>query len=665
MRIQVSGENAPPVVVDGRQGVVIEARVGPVSSVNGRSGPVTGLAEADEVLPIEGGTVTGDLSVTGTLGAHGVTDWINVRRAPYNATGNGSTDDLAAIQAAIDAASAAGGGTVYLPKGVYRISDSLVLKRGVTLQGCHSIGWPNRFTTPFCSIRPMFTFAGECAISILGNDITGSSSFEGNVRIFDLDIDGSAINGGSVSGIHAQGHVLDVVIARVCIKQFSHNGIHSNIGAGSQPPHDWFMDSVVAYNCGGYGFSMSMTDGYIRNCIAAANAGDGWLMGPFGSLTFDSCQALFNTGHGLNVAGGTQVGNLTITGWLTDRNGQDGIHLGTSSGTGSPPFVLSGITCNRDGRNGNTGGGGYAGLRVQGCANPVIVNGLVVNTGVDDDGSGANSPQYGARFSAAAYVQVNGGYVHGNTTGWLDDGDNTILRRLNVDEATGSKTSPTFVYGTGPSTAALGWLLPNAATAPGTPSTGAVIYGGTSRAILKHASGLNGSIPLSGAGKTSTTTVSNTTTETVLHSFTIPGSDASAGSVYAIKATGTMDWTTGSPTVTFRVRLGGVAGSVIASCTVACTASASTAAPAWSVDGDVVCITTGGSGTWRGTIRALGSIVAGGFTAAANPATTGAPTAAVTQSTTSTADLVITAQWSAAAAVNTVRCDTGYAQRVR
>lgn len=665
MRIQVTGENAPPVVVDGRQGVVVEARIGPVSSVNGRAGAVTGLAEAANVLPVTGGTITGDLAVTGMLAAHGVTDWINVRRAPYNATGNGVTDDLAALQAAVDAAHAAGGGTVYLPKGVYRTSDELVLKTGVTLQGCHSIGWPNRFTTPFCSIRPMFTFAGECAISILGNDITGSPSVEGNCRIYDLDIDGSAISGGSVSGIHAQGHALDVVIARVSIKQFSHNGIHSNVGTGTLAPHDWFMDSVVAYNNGGYGFSMSMTDGYIRNCIAAANGNDGWLMGPFGSLTFDSCQALFNTWHGLNIAGGANVGNLTINNFLTDRNGRDGIHLGSSTGTGSPPFVLTGITCNRDGRNGNAGGGGYAGLRVQGCANPIIINGLVVNTGVDDDTTGTNSPQYGARFSTAAYVQVNGGYVHGQTTGWQDDGDNTILRRLNVDEATGSKTSPTFVYGGGPVTSGLGWALPNAATAPATPSTGAVIYGGTSRGVIKHSSGLNGTIPISGLGKTSTTTISNTTTETVLHSFTIPGSDASAGSVYAIKATGTMDWTTGSPTLTLRARLGGISGAVIATCVLTCTASASTAAPAWSADADVVCITTGGSGTWRGTIRALGQIVSGGFTAAANPATTGAPAAAVTQSTTATADLVITAQWSAANAANTVRCDTGYGQRIR
>lgn len=684
MKIQVAGETGIDEIVvnGGEQSRIIDVTAGLVSSVNGKTGAITGLAEAADVEgiaeaaagPVAAAAVDahvadtdphGDRAYANSLVAVGLTDWINVELFPYFAKGDGTSDDKTPLQAAINAAAAAGGGTVYLPKGVYRISDSLVLKTGVTLQGMHGTTWPNRFTTPMCSIRPTFTFAGECAISILGNDITGAGSVEGNVRIRDIDIDGSAVNGGSVSGIHAQGHVVDVVLERVSIKQFSHNGIHTNVGTGTQAPHDWFMDSVIAFNNAGYGFSMSMTDGYIRNSIAAANGGDGWLMGPFGSLTFDSCQALFNTGHGLNIAGGTNVGNLAVTGFLTDRNGQDGIHLGSSTGTGSPPFVLSGITCNRDGRNANSGGGGYAGLRVQGCANPIIINGLVVNTGVDDDTTGVNSPQYGARFSTAAYVQVNGGYVHGATTGWFDDGDNTILRRLNVDEATGSKTAPTFVYGTGPVTSGLGWALPNAATVPPTPSTGAVIYGSTSRAVIKNASGLNGTIPLAGLAKTSTTTVSNTTTETLLHTFTIPGNDASAGSVYTIRAIGTMDWTTGTPTVTFRVRLGGLAGTLIASCVVTCPTGASSAAPAWTVDGDVITISTGSGGTWRGSIRAAGQVVSGGFTAAANPSTVGAPGSAVSVSTTATADLVITAQWSAASATNTLRCDTGYAQRIR
>jgi hypothetical protein len=47
---------------------------------------------------------------------------VNVKESPYRAVGDGQTDDTKAIQRAIDAVHAAGGGEVYFPKGVYRVS---------------------------------------------------------------------------------------------------------------------------------------------------------------------------------------------------------------------------------------------------------------------------------------------------------------------------------------------------------------------------------------------------------------------------------------------------------------------------------------------------------------------------------------------------------------
>lgn len=53
----------------------------------------------------------------------------------YGAKGDGATDDAAAINAAITAASAAGGGTVFLPQGTYIVSSTIALTTNITLAG--------------------------------------------------------------------------------------------------------------------------------------------------------------------------------------------------------------------------------------------------------------------------------------------------------------------------------------------------------------------------------------------------------------------------------------------------------------------------------------------------------------------------------------------------
>ena len=63
----------------------------------------------------------------------------NVRLSPYRAKADGQTDDTVAIQSALDAAGRKGGGTVFLPPGVYRISTHLTVPAGVELRGSDDI----------------------------------------------------------------------------------------------------------------------------------------------------------------------------------------------------------------------------------------------------------------------------------------------------------------------------------------------------------------------------------------------------------------------------------------------------------------------------------------------------------------------------------------------
>lgn len=72
---------------------------------------------------------------------------VNVRHSAFGATGDGTTNDQPAIQAAID--SAPSGALIYLPPGDYRVESPLRLRTGQTLMGagystrlfCPAAGW--------------------------------------------------------------------------------------------------------------------------------------------------------------------------------------------------------------------------------------------------------------------------------------------------------------------------------------------------------------------------------------------------------------------------------------------------------------------------------------------------------------------------------------------
>jgi len=75
-----------------------------------------------------------DMNIDTALGGiYGM--FYNVKDPVYGAEGDGSTDDTASIQAAIDAATAANGGTIFFPPGTYRITSSIDVDDEVTVMG--------------------------------------------------------------------------------------------------------------------------------------------------------------------------------------------------------------------------------------------------------------------------------------------------------------------------------------------------------------------------------------------------------------------------------------------------------------------------------------------------------------------------------------------------
>lgn len=96
----------------------------------------------------------------------------------YGALGNGSADDRAAIQAAIDAASAAGGGIVHVPPGTYKGGAALKLKSYVTLRGAG---------------RTATTLKLDAAVGATVNIVELSSARQEQVAVEDMTLDGNSV----------------------------------------------------------------------------------------------------------------------------------------------------------------------------------------------------------------------------------------------------------------------------------------------------------------------------------------------------------------------------------------------------------------------------------------------------------------------------------------
>jgi hypothetical protein len=337
------------------------------------------------------------------------------------------------------------------------------------------------------SIKPLVSFSGAACITLLDKEQGSYSGDNNGQRIRDITLDGSAISG-TIDGIKATGLVHDVQMENVAINSFPHNGLtttsYTRVDSSNPHPYSWTLINCTAFQCANIGFSMNgCTDTTMISVEALGNSVYGFFLSNMANSHLDSCRAEFSGDKGFYITGswgtGTGSGGLTMNGCSTDRSGKDGVYIDT---TGNGQIVISSMMCRRDGRNGNAGGGGYAGFTVNAATMPIVVESIVVYPGVDDDGTGTNSPQYGFQSTGATYVSMSSGYLHANTTAWQDGGSNTLLvRGPNVASATGTTASP--VRSTNPYTTLVksGLAKINAgATQWGTPTNTGFINVGTS-----------------------------------------------------------------------------------------------------------------------------------------------------------------------------------------
>lgn len=190
------------------------------------------VSVAQPIIPL---TRVIDWSQAGIPGGipYRTTIFCNVQNAPYNATGNGTTDDTQAIQNAINACPA--GQVVYIPSGTYKISGALGINKGISVRGAgpgNTIlkmvgGEINIYTSTYSA---NWDFSQSTSYAITNGMTKGSTTLttsgnhgwvQGNIILIDQLNDGVNVtaNGGSgtctwcgrANGSRASGQLVEVI----------------------------------------------------------------------------------------------------------------------------------------------------------------------------------------------------------------------------------------------------------------------------------------------------------------------------------------------------------------------------------------------------------------------------------------------------------------------
>ena len=154
------------------QGAVTSAQLAPASVTtpaiaNGAITAATLAPNAVTASAIADGTIS-QSKLNFQLG------YINARNPPFGAVGNGTNDDTAAIQSALNSASANGGGIVFLPRGNYLINSSLVVPAQTSLVGVWRAptAYSQNLGTTLLAVASAGGTNGDPFITLQGNNAT-------------------------------------------------------------------------------------------------------------------------------------------------------------------------------------------------------------------------------------------------------------------------------------------------------------------------------------------------------------------------------------------------------------------------------------------------------------------------------------------------------------
>jgi hypothetical protein len=351
----------------------------------------------------------------------------------YGATGNGSTDDAAAIQAAITAVTGTGG-TVFFPPGNYKVGTAIVPADNVALIGS---GVGSAIIAPAGSVSAVqgsgtkanpltrFTMAhlsidGANQGPQFGVGIKGVfCQYLAQCQFEDLIIQNCVATGLGIDFL-TQGTVIHAVraIGNGRLNRGGGSGAGSSgigIGTGQYPVEDFVISDCNAASNGRYGIFIESQTGQtsygmrIANCFATGNLNHGFgsaggngtiwshcvayannidgfsidngttgaVAQPSSNDVYVACEAIGNSRHGFSyqpsALNGYSVaggGNHVYSACVSRAN--NGLGFNITSVAGHPVSGLSYTGC-------LAFGNGSSGLGVQGASNELRISGCVFN----------------------------------------------------------------------------------------------------------------------------------------------------------------------------------------------------------------------------------------------------------------------------------------------
>jgi hypothetical protein len=187
----------------------------------------------------------------------------------FGATGNGTTDDTASIQSAVDYANRIGA-VAFFPSAVYRVSQ-VILRAGTILQGVSSGTFPGNNTISGASVLARLANSNK--------DLLLAPDGANYCRIMDLAIDGNRNNNTKGCGLRvadgAAGQEGQTLVARC----YFHDNPDSNVYLGKNRRANAVQDSVFNYSLHGDGITVAGSDNTISGNIAGSNARAGICLG--------------------------------------------------------------------------------------------------------------------------------------------------------------------------------------------------------------------------------------------------------------------------------------------------------------------------------------------------------------------------------------------------